>query len=383
MEISFGPFLTCFFAIMFLTIYLYIILYRARNVFAKNTKWLFLGILLIFIRLSVPVNFPFTYSVYSEKFLPRFTNPLCDNKIGNLSIYDCLLILWISVAVIKVLIFFYRKIRLGNYLKNFTQNSDHTDPLYQMLRKYIPAPIEIAIIPSRTSPAITGTLFPILVFPKNISLSEEEIQLICLHELKHYKNHDLWMKLFIELIVCIHWWNPFVYLLQKEYFLTLEINNDNYLKKHIPDFDSVQYAELILKIAKNTLTDGSSNSLQMVDTINFTGTVTSELESRITFILSTPDAPRRHSLFRSVIHTIILCGVLIITIFVVIEPSSPGPSSDTNGTFTLEDDNVCFLKVHNGYHLYVNGKYVGALDTIPDDFKNVTIYTRKEEIPHE
>ena len=172
MEISFGPFLTCFFAIMFLTIYLYIILYRARNVFAKNTKWLFLGILLIFIRLSVPVNFPFTYSVYSEKFLPRFTNPLCDNKIGNLSIYDCLLILWISVAVIKVLIFFYRKIRLGNYLKNFTQNSDHTDPLYQMLRKYIPAPIEIAIIPSRTSPAITGTLFPILVFPKNISLSE-------------------------------------------------------------------------------------------------------------------------------------------------------------------------------------------------------------------
>lgn len=62
---------------------------------------------------------------------------------------------------------------------------------------------------------------------------------------------------------------------------------------------------------------------------------------------------------------------------------SPGPSSDTNGTFTLEDDNVCLLKVHNGYHLYVNGKYVGALDTIPDDFKNVTIYTRKEEIPHE
>ena len=111
MEISFGPFLTCFFAIMFLTIYLYIILYRARNVFAKNTKWLFLGILLIFIRLSVPVNFPFTYSVYSEKFLPRFTNPLCDNKIGNLSIYDCLLILWISVAVIKVLIFFYTKFR--------------------------------------------------------------------------------------------------------------------------------------------------------------------------------------------------------------------------------------------------------------------------------
>lgn len=60
----------------------------------------------------------------------------------------------------------------------------------------------------------------------------------------------------------------------------------------------------------------------------------------------------------------------------------PGPSSDTNGTFTLEDDNVCLLKVHNGYHLYVNGKYVGALDTIPDDFKNVTIYTRRE-IPHE
>ena len=74
MEISFGPFLTCFFAIMFLTIYLYIILYRARNVFAKNTKWLFLGILLIFIRLSVPVNFPFTYSVYDTVYSPSSRN---------------------------------------------------------------------------------------------------------------------------------------------------------------------------------------------------------------------------------------------------------------------------------------------------------------------
>lgn len=53
MEISFGPFLTCFFAIMFLTIYLYIILYRAWNVFAKNTKWLFLGILLGSVNYSV------------------------------------------------------------------------------------------------------------------------------------------------------------------------------------------------------------------------------------------------------------------------------------------------------------------------------------------
>ncbi len=100
----------------------------------------------------------------------------------------------------------------------------------------------------------------------------------------------------------------------KEYFLTLEIDNDNYLKKHIPNFDSVQYAELILKIAKIHSPTILRILLQMVDTINFTGTVTSELESRITFMLSTPDAPRKHSLFRSVIHTIILCGVLIITI---------------------------------------------------------------------
>ena len=103
MSISFGPFITCFFAIMFLTIYLYIALYHAGSIFQKNTKWLFFGILLIFIRLSVPVNFPFTVSIYSRKLLPRFTNPFCDHRIGPLKIYQWLLIVWIAVAVMKTL----------------------------------------------------------------------------------------------------------------------------------------------------------------------------------------------------------------------------------------------------------------------------------------
>ncbi len=94
MEISFGPFLTCFFCnYVSYNISLYYFYTVPGMYLRKILSGCFLGILLIFIRLSVPVNFPFTYSVYSEKFLPRFTNPLCDNKIGNLSIYDCLLIL--------------------------------------------------------------------------------------------------------------------------------------------------------------------------------------------------------------------------------------------------------------------------------------------------
>ena len=382
MSISFGPFITCFFAIMFLTIYLYIVLYHAGSIFQKNTKWLFFGILLIFIRLSIPVNFPFTVSIYSRKLLPRFTNPFCDHRIGPLKIYQWLLIVWIAVAVMKTVVFFYRKLRLHRYLKNFIPDCESNDPVYRTLREYMPAKVQIAMVPVSVSPAIAGTLRPILVFPENIHFSDGELRLICMHEGKHYHNHDLWMKLLIELIVCLHWWNPFVYLLQKEYYLTLEIDNDNYLKNHSGDFDTIRYSELILKIAKK-IQKGTSDSVTLVDSIQFTGTADSDLETRISFLLSGQNKKASHVSVPTIIHILVLCVAIMSSAFVVIEPSSPPPAEDSSDSFSLTDDNVAILEDSDGYQLYVNGKYVGPLQKIPDEFKDVKIYTDKKEIPHE
>ena len=58
MDISMGPFITCTLGITFLTVYLYIILYKLDHPYIYGAKVIFAGIAVIFLRMCIPVNFP-------------------------------------------------------------------------------------------------------------------------------------------------------------------------------------------------------------------------------------------------------------------------------------------------------------------------------------
>ena len=66
MELSLGPILTCLMTSLILTIYFYYVLYRKKTFFAQGKRFVFIGVILILLRMAVPLNFPFTYSIYSE-----------------------------------------------------------------------------------------------------------------------------------------------------------------------------------------------------------------------------------------------------------------------------------------------------------------------------
>lgn len=78
MELSLGPFLTCLMTSLILTIYFYYVLYRKKTFFAQGKRFVFIGVILILLRMAVPLNFPFTYSIYSEHILPTFIGFLID-----------------------------------------------------------------------------------------------------------------------------------------------------------------------------------------------------------------------------------------------------------------------------------------------------------------
>lgn len=77
-------------------------------------------------------------------------------------------------------------------------------------------------ISDRTATPVTyGVFQPAIVFPKGIFLKEEkELRFCLLHELVHIKNHDNLRKLVVHAALCIHWFNPLVWVM---YFL---VNRD-------------------------------------------------------------------------------------------------------------------------------------------------------------
>lgn len=62
-----------------------------------------------------------------------------------------------------------------------------------------------------STPMLTGLLKPTILLPEK-SIEDDEMELILEHELTHYKHKDLWINLIGVIALCIHWFNPILYL---------------------------------------------------------------------------------------------------------------------------------------------------------------------------
>lgn len=100
-----------------------------------------------------------------------------------------------------------------------------------------------------SSPVLIGILKPIICIPSHTNL--KSLNYIFSHELIHYKRFDLLIKQLMNLVVCINWFNPFVYILRKELNKSCEMSCDISVIRNMDLNDREVYGNIILDIAKN------------------------------------------------------------------------------------------------------------------------------------
>lgn len=380
MEISFGPFFTCFIVTLFLAMYLHIIMHHT-SVFHKRTiKFSMIGILVILIRMSIPFNFPFTYSFQSYQVLPRMVAFTTKNIADSCLRMDTLIfIIWFTVAFILLLRLLIQYIQLHHILSLlYIEDKSTYAHLYEILQEHFGKPIRIVSVPEPVSPAITGLLHPTLILPNGENFSDAELEYICLHEIAHYKEHHLWFGFLMEIVCRIHWWNPFVQHLKKEFTLFLELSNDFFLIHSNPKISAIDYAELIVKTAKRIQSTKSTEPNRMM---HFAINNTSVLSTRIHFILSSQENP---SHFRHV-H-VFLCRALIFftvmfSVFCVPEPNFRDLYPVTDGAVELYEGNAYIMDHGDSqYTIYYEGQYFADIDYIPEDLKKLPLYKEGEPI---
>lgn len=65
-----------------------------------------------------------------------------------------------------------------------------------------------------TTPLAYGILKPVILLPKTLDLSDtESLRYILTHELLHIKRFDLIKKLVLCAVLCVHWFNPMVWVM--------------------------------------------------------------------------------------------------------------------------------------------------------------------------
>nr|WP_281418893.1 M56 family metallopeptidase [Vallitalea pronyensis] len=112
------------------------------------------------------------------------------------------------------------------------------------MKGYIPV-IEVDFI---KTPVAIGFLKPRIIIPRGIS--KDEIDYILLHELSHIRRRDPLWKLLSIVSVCVHWFNPLVWLFLYTFDLDMEMACDEKVLHLLPKERFKMYATTLAVCAR-------------------------------------------------------------------------------------------------------------------------------------
>ena len=184
-------------------------------------------------------------------------------------IYVCLFFIWSALALVlfvrKVTVYqgFIQYIKAGNKevsdIKILNLLSDCEEKLNIKTR------VELSCNPLIASPMLIGLFHPTIILPAR-ELENKELSYIFVHELTHYKQRDMFYKWLIQIIVCVHWFNPFVYLLEKEVNKSCELSCDEKVISILDTQEKRAYGDTLISFLKsNSLYKSSLASVTLTE----------------------------------------------------------------------------------------------------------------------
>lgn len=114
-----------------------------------------------------------------------------------------------------------------------------------------------------SSPQLVGLFRPTLLLPQTL-LSAEQLGHVLSHEMTHLKRCDLMYKWFAFLVKCVHWFNPMVYVINRQIRLECEISCDLSVVKTMDAQARERYIHTILWLLSGEGACGSGFATEMV-----------------------------------------------------------------------------------------------------------------------
>ncbi len=183
--------------------------------------------------------------------------------------YVCLFFIWSVFALVlfvrKITIYqgFIQYIKAGSTevsdIKTLNLLSDCEEKLNIKTR------VELSHNPLIASPIMIGFFRARIVLPA-CELDDKEWSYIFVHELIHYKQRDMFYKWLIQIVVCAHWFNPFVYLLEKEVNKSCELSCDEKVISILDDKARREYGDTLISfLQSNNLYKSSLASVTLTE----------------------------------------------------------------------------------------------------------------------
>ncbi|MDE5894020.1 MAG: M56 family metallopeptidase, partial [Acetatifactor sp.] len=110
-------------------------------------------------------------------------------------------------------------------------------------------PVELYVNRRASSPMLLGFFRPCIILPV-IDLPGDELLCIFRHELIHYKRRDMLYKWLVQITICLHWFNPLVYLMSRELDRACELSCDEAVIRSLDEQGRRAYGDTLLHAVK-------------------------------------------------------------------------------------------------------------------------------------
>ena len=160
-------------------------------------------------------------------------------------------VLWLWVAVSLVL---WNVWRLLRYRRLIEQAGNKVNSRLQQIAEEearlagIGGEIRLLASPLAQSPMLVGFFRPTILLPSE-HLPDGNARFILAHELTHFRRKDLWKKLLFLMVRCAHWFNPIVYLLNRDFSRWLETSCDEQVVSSLDRDQRKEYGRLLIDYA--------------------------------------------------------------------------------------------------------------------------------------
>lgn len=168
----------------------------------------------------------------------------------QIRLFDLIAYIWgagVLIFSLVIIISYFRFLCRKN--KNAVKISDNK--IFSEVKKELKIKRHIRLKASSDigSPMLVGVLFPTVYIPC-LEIPNDNMRMVLLHELTHYKRKDLLVKWFAVLVNAVHWFNPLCYLACAALSEACEVSCDMAVTKNMSEDEQKLYMQTILNLVE-------------------------------------------------------------------------------------------------------------------------------------
>ena len=212
---------------------------------------------LCFFRMVVPLELPFVQVIGLEKGYAALFVLARAGEVAlqgfQLNLLEFLFILWVGVAVCRFLYFVGRYLWEKRKLERFQHNrSPLAEQVFARVQEESSKHLQVRVFvcPDIPGPMGIGIRKKDILLPHRDYI-EEELYYVLQHEYTHFVHRDLTVRFLTCVFVCVFWWNPAVYLLDRDVEQMLEIKCDLAVTDGRSKSEKIAYLTAILSALRD------------------------------------------------------------------------------------------------------------------------------------